>query len=347
MRPPSRATLLAALLAAAVATAAAAEETTICDLPRIPGQKEVVMLFWRGPTEVERGVLDHVRANGLSFNVTCLSADRDGSNIPAMVAEAKRLAPDLVYTWGTSVTRATVGEHQSVDPDVHVTDRPVLFTMVSYPVGSGIVPAFDAPRANVTGATHTVPLGAQIRAMQAYRPLKRLGVIYNPLENNSIVNIRKLREIAEQTGFDLIAEPVDLDAEGRPDPGSLPDLIARIAQREPQFLYIGPDSFIGAHRDTVIGGAIAHGLPAFTSTELEILRGRAMIGLVTGYYNLGRYMGFLIERVLFDRESPGDIPVSTLSRFTYALRFGVAEELGLYPPLEVLNYARIVDRETP
>jgi putative ABC transport system substrate-binding protein len=324
--------------------APAQETANICDQPRVEGAKEVYALLWRGPTEVEDGLLSYLREHGLKVNVTCLSADSNADNLPSMVAEAKAARPDLVYTWGTSVTRAALGEYDAVDPAQHIVEAPVVFTMVSYPVGSRIVPDFAGSGRNVTGATHTVPLPAQISAMQAYRPIKRLGVLYNPLENNSTLNVRQLKELARESDFEVIDMPVPLDAEGQPRADVLPELIADLASREPQFLYIGPDSFIGEHRDTVIGEALEHGLPAFTSTELEILRGRAMIGLVSRYYTLGRYMGYLVEQVLFDGVDPASIPIRPLSRFTYALRLSVAAELDLYPPLDVLNYALVLDR---
>jgi putative ABC transport system substrate-binding protein len=322
----------------------AGEPATVCDLPHEPGHKEIAMLLWRGPTRVEAGFLAYVRDNDLPFNFTCLSAESDADNLPDMVAKAKAMAPDLVYSWGTSTTRATLGEYDKVDPAKHVTDIPVLFAMVSYPVESRIVPSFESSGRNATGATHTVPLEAQIRAIQAYRPIRRLGVLYNPLENNSVVNIRALKALAREQDFQVIDIPVEIDAQQRPDPSSLPRLVSELAAREPQFLYIGVDSFIGAHRDTVIGEALKHGIPSFTATELEILRGDAMIGLYTSYFNLGRYMGYLAERVLLDGEDPAAIPVSTLSRFTYALRLEVARELEIYPPLDVLSYATILDR---
>jgi len=333
---------LAALLSAPVATAG-----TICDRPHVDGAPHLVMMLWRGPTEVERGFLGHVEARGMEVNVTCLSAESSGANIPGMVARARELAPDLIYTWGTGVTLATVGRADRVDPAQHITDIPVVFTMVAYPVESGIVPSFEDTGRNVTGATHTVPLLAQIRAMRAYRPVSSIGVIFNPLEVNSVINVQQLTETAEAEGIEVIALPVLLDAAGRPDPASLPLLVARLAARQPQFLFIGPDSFIGQHREAVIGAALAAGLPAFTGTELEIAEGSAMLGLVTSYYNLGRYMGSLVEQVLFEGVAPRDVPVRTLSRFTFMVRLPVAQRLGLYPPLEVLDFAQILLEPPP
>ena len=339
---------LVALLAALVsAPALPAMAGTICDRPHVAGAPHLVMLLWRGPTEVERGFLGHVEARGIELNVTCLSADSNAANLPDMVAEARALAPDMVYTWGTGVTLAAIGRAERVDPERHITDIPVVFTMVAYPIESGIVPSFEDTGRNITGATHTVPLLAQIRAMRAYRPVSSIGVIFNPLEVNSVINVQQLTDTAEAEGIEVIALPVLLDAAGQPDPASLPLLVARLAARQPQFLFIGPDSFIGQHREAVIGAALSAGLPAFTGTELEIAEGSAMLGLVTPYDNLGRYMGALVEQVLFEGVAPQDIPVRTLSRFTFMVRLPVAKRLGLYPPLEVLDFAQILLEPPP
>jgi putative ABC transport system substrate-binding protein len=327
--------------------AALAQDDTVCDPPHVAGAKSMVMLLWRGPTEVERGFRDYIESRDLEINVTCLSIKRDRSLLPGLIAEARALKPDLVYTWGTSVTMATVGLHDDHDPQQNITDIPVIFTMVSYPVGSGIVPSFESPGRNITGSSHTVPLEAQLRAMQAYRTTTRIGVLFNPLENNSVINVQQLQALSATSGVEIVALPVPLDAAGEPDTSGLPALVAQLAAREPQFLYIGPDSFIGDHRDVVIAEALGHGVPAFTGTELEILDGDAMIGLVTGYYNLGQYMGSLAERILFNGEAPEDIPVRRLSRFTYLLRLEVAKTLGLFPPLKVLDFARILEVRTP
>ena len=343
----ARPSLAAAALLAALPCGATAVAGTICDRPHVADAPHVAMLLWRGPTEVERGVLGHLEARGIALNVTCLSADSNAANLPGMVAQARALAPDLVYTWGTGVTLATVGRADRVNPELHITDIPVLFTMVAYPVESGIVPSFAAPGRNVSGATHTVPLPAQLQAMRAYRPVSSIGVIYNPLEVNSVINVQQLSDAAEAQGIEVVALPVLLDGAGQPDPSSLPLLVARLAAQQPQFLFIGPDSFIGQHRETVIGAALSAGLPAFTGTELEIAEGSAMLGLVTSYYNLGRYMGALIEQVLHDGLAPRDIPVRTLSRFTFMVRLPVAQRLGLYPPLEVLDFAQILLEPPP
>ena len=313
------------------------------DPPRSVKPYRIYMILWRGETRVERGFRHYLRDRNIPVELIVRSVERDRKKIPEFVAEAKRLQPDLVYTWGTSVTRGVVGEYDEVDPQAHITDIPVVFTMVSSPDGARIVPSRASSGRNVTGASHIVPLEIQLEAIQAYRPLTRLAVVYNPTELNSMLNIRELRELSKTMGFELLDMAVPLDEDGEPDPDTLPELIAALAAREPQFLYLGPDSFVGMHRETITGQAIEHRLPTFTATELEIRHGDAMIGLISRYYNLGRFTGYQVEQILVDGKQPRDIPIETLARFTYAVKMPVARQLDLYPPMKLLNYAEVIE----
>ena len=343
-----------------------AQAATLCERPHVDGAPHVVMVLWRGPTSVERGVQAYLDTRDLSVNFTCLSADRDSSRFATLVRQAKALEPDLLYTWGTSATLAAVGTFEDEPKMFPTAQTPVLFTMVSYPVQSKVVPNFDGSGRNLTGSSHTVPLESQLKAMQAYRDVTRIGMIFNPREVNSVLNMHEMRALTEEIGIELVALPVPLIerhsdagdrpqagqdtgfddiAEGQPDPSALPELIGRMASQDIQFLYIGPDNFVGTNQEAIIGEALSHGIPSFTGTELEILEGDALVGLVTPYYNLGLLNGSLIERIVLDNEAPETIPISTLARFTYIVRMNVARRIGVFPPLDILEFARILDGE--
>ena len=304
---------------------------------------EIFMILYRGETEVEDGFKAYLEDRGIHAELTVRSVDGKLGLLPGFVAEAKQARPDLVYTWGTGVTLGTVGEFDAVDPARHITDIPVVFTMVSSPDGARIVPSRESSGRNIAGVSHIVPLETQIRAMRAYRPMSRLAVLYNPNEENSVVNVRELKALGQEMGFTLIDQPVPLDADGQPDPSTLPKLIADVAAREPQFLYIGPDTFIGVYRDLITAEAMNLHLPTFTATELEIRHSNAMIGLVSPYFNVGRFTAFKAEQILVDGEAPALIPIETLSRFSYLVKMPVVHEVGLYPPMTVLDYAEIIE----
>jgi putative tryptophan/tyrosine transport system substrate-binding protein len=304
---------------------------------------EIFMILYRGETEVEDGFKAYLEDRGIHADLTVRSVDSKMDLLPEFVTEAKEARPDLVYTWGTGVTLGTVGEFDEVDPERHITDIPVVFTMVSSPEGARIVPDRDSSGRNLTGVSHIVPLETQIRAMRAYRRMNRLAVLYNPNEENSVVNVRELKELGQRMGFTLIDQPVPLDASGQPDPSTLPKISADVASREPQFLYIGPDTFIGVYRDLITAEAIDLDLPTFTATELEIRHSNAMIGLVSPYFNVGRFTAFKAEQILVDGKAPAEIPIETLSRFSYLVKMPVVQQVGLYPPMAVLDYAEIIE----
>lgn len=336
-------TLVLSLLLLIVATGSAppglASETAGVPSPRY----RVLMLLWRGETEVEAGFRSYIQERALPFDLIVRNAGQDPARIPDLIAEAKRLEPDLVYTWGTPLTLGVVGTHDRADPARHLTDVPVVFTMVTYPVESRIAPDLSSSGRNVTGTTHTVPVEAQIRAIRAFRPMQRLALLYNPTEPNAVINVGELRRAAKNLDFELLAQPLPLDAAGRPDPSTLSDLIDRLAAREPQFLYLGPDTFIGDYRQTVTGEALRHRLPVFTATERPIRDSAVLLGLVAPYYHLGRFTAFKAEQILLDRRPPRNIPIETLHRFTYFVKLPVARELDLYPPLAILNYAEVLE----
>jgi putative ABC transport system substrate-binding protein len=303
----------------------------------------ILMILWRGETGVETGFREQLAALGVPVEIQVFDLARDIGRLPAAVALARATRPDLVYTWGTGITLGVAGRWQEADPARHLTDIPVLFTMVSTPRGTDLQPPPDKPpRPNLTGVSHIAPLSAQINAIRAYLPLKRLGVVFNPQESNSLANLAELRELSADADFQVLEAPVPAGADGLPDPARIPDLVADLARRGADVLYIGPDNFVGGHRELLTDAGIAAGIPCFTATELEIREGQAMIGLVSRYEAVGRLAANQAKRILVDGVSPSAVPIETLQRFSYIIRLPVALRLGLYPSLQLLDYAEVI-----
>jgi putative ABC transport system substrate-binding protein len=193
----------------------------------------------------------------------------------------------------------------------------------------------------VTGATHIAPLAVQIQAIRAYRPMTRLGVVYSAQEDNSIANVNDLAELGREMGFEVLPEPLGQTED--PKPEDILPAVARLAVAGADFLYIGPDNFIGTYRDELTEAGFENGLAAFSATELEVRDGQAMLGLVSRYELVGRLAGRKVEDILIDQISPSEIPVETLDRFSYLIRLSAAKRLSLYPPLLLLDYAEIIE----
>jgi putative ABC transport system substrate-binding protein len=312
--------------------------------PAAAARFHITMVLYRGETEVEAGFREYLAQSGLDAEITVRNIDRDVKRLPAIVQEIKAQHPDLVYTWGTSIALQIGGRFDDPDPTTHVTDIPIVAALVSDPVGTHLIRSREHPDRNLTGVVHIVPVESQVHAMAEYRPLHVLGMLYNPSEPSSVANVAALHAIEASAHFRLIAEPVPLDARGMPAPESVPTLVKKVAAQGIDFMYIGPDTFIGDQRDAYTTASIAAGVPVFTGTQLEILSSRAMVGLVSPYKNVGQYAGAKAVKILVDHVTPGDIPFDALKHFSYIVRIDVARQLKLYPPMQVLRYAELVGR---
>lgn len=302
---------------------------------------EIAMILWRGETRVEDGFRAYFNDRNISVDLHVYDIGRDLDRIPGIIDQIRQDPPDLVYTWGTGVTSRVAGKFDQVDPTSNITDIPVVFVMVSSPWKTKIAPPEGKSRPNVTGATHIAPLAAQIQAIRAYRPMDRLGVVYNVREDNSVSNIADLNALGSEMGFEVLTAPLGQDAE--PKPEEIAPAVRGLADQGADFLYIGPDNFIGTYRDELTNAGFENGLGAFSATELEVRDGQAMLGLVSRYELVGRLAASKVEDILINGFPPSDLPVESLDRFSYLIRLDAARRLSLYPPLLLLDYAEIIE----
>lgn len=309
-----------------------------------PDRHRIMMVLWRGCEDACRGFQKYLNARDLPIDLIMRNADRDPLAFPKLVAEARSLDVDLVVTWGTTTTLGMVGRYDNVDPDIHLTDIPVLFMIVTDPVGAGVVPSLEKPGRNVSGTLVVVPEEVQLRAIQSYRPFKKIGIIYNTDEVNAVVSVEKVREAAEVQGITVVARQVPLDVNGRPIADSLPGLIADLAD-EVELLYIGSSSFILINRDLFTKTAIEHDLPVVAAGEVPVVHSDALMGLVSRYHNIGQLTAAKAEQILAEDADPATLPIEALSRFSLIINMEVAHKLGLYPPIDVLRFAEVIKEQ--
>ena len=303
---------------------------------------EIYMVVWRGCEDACRGFQDFFREEGIAANFIIRNADRDKTKLPAFVREAKELKVDLVVTWGTSVTVGMLGTLADSDSVKHITEIPAVFMIVADPVGAGIVQDYESSgRANVTGTRNRVPEEVQMKAIRAYRYFKRLGIIYNTNELNSVLNVKKIRELARKMRFELFEGSIDLDDSGKPIIESVPQKIKELKDRNVSFIYVGSSSFLMRNRDYLTNSAIEQGVPIVAAYEEMARKSNALLAVASRYYSVGKLAGFQAKNILIDKIAPVDLPILSLSRYSYVINMETARKLKLYPPITVLRYAEI------
>jgi putative ABC transport system substrate-binding protein len=302
----------------------------------------IYAITFRGMTDVEKGFQDYFTARRIPVQITFRDLNRDASRMPGFIEEIRRTKPDLVYTWGTSVTLGVVGTYDNVDPQQNITDIPVVFTLVAAPVLAKIVRDLKNPGRNVTGVYFVAPTEAQVRAMASYRPFKSIGILYTPTEQNSVVVVEEVREVSKRMGFTVIAKPLKLDANKKVTAEGAPEMVHELKMQKAEWLYLPPDSYLGTQaKAVIIPAAMAERLPTFASTE-QLMETGALMGLVSRYHSIGQFTAYKAEQILVNKLPASKVPVETLTRFALQVRMDVAEKLKLPPPLPMFNYAELI-----
>ncbi len=305
----------------------------------------VYAITFRGMTEVEKGFEEYFASRKVPVQITYRDLNRDATRMPGFLEEIRTTKPDVIYTWGTSVTLGVVGPYDAPAASSFIHDIPVVFTLVAEPVLAKIVPDRKASRRNITGVVHVAPTDAQIRAISAYRPFQTLGVLYTPTERNSVVILEELRRLGRELGFHTVERTFRLDASRKPVADGAQDLVRELKEAGAEWLYLPPDSYLGTLAEgVIIPTAMDVGLPTFASTE-QLMQAGALSGLVSRYYNVGQFTAHKAEQILVGKVPASSVPVETLKRFSYQIRMPAAHRLKLPPPLPMFNYAELITSE--
>ena len=308
--------------------------------PRHPYR--IYMALFQGWDDTAQGFKDYFRSRNIPVELIVRDAAQDEGKLKDFVTEVKALKPDLVFTGGTSVSLGMLGDTSDPDPQAHVTEIPAVFAGVSRPVASGLVSDPASSGRNITGTSSLVPVGAQLALIQSYRPLRKLGMIYNPLEKGALVGLDEIQSLTEKMDFTLVAEPVDV-IDDHPDPSSIARKVEMVKQAGVDFLYIPPDGFLNRNRDLLTDACNDLRIPTFAASESQVLTSHALFGAVYRPYTVGQMTAYKAVQILQGQVLPQDIPIEAPKRLSILLNMPVVRELDLYPPMKMLRMAELLD----
>ena len=123
---------------------------------------------------------------------------KDGENGFHFLFETAQGKPDIA----AQIARKYVGDAVTVIVPISTPsaqgavaatkDIPIVFTAVTDPVAAQIVPSLMHPGGNVTGISDMSPIADHIALIKEITPnAKKIGVVYNPGEANSVVAGRR------------------------------------------------------------------------------------------------------------------------------------------------------------
>jgi len=256
--------------------------------------------------------LDWVEGRNIQFDVHFTTQNID--RIRAGAAEIAASGPELIYVWSNPGLAAMKQTTQTI---------PVVFVLVSDPVGSGLVANLAHPGGNITGFQNfEIDIaGKWLELLKEAAPgVRRVGVLYN---QNIPANVEFLRTAQTQSSLvDVTVTPAELH-----DVADI-ERVVTVSAREPdRGLIVTPNPLNSSNTEVIAGLAARLRLPAIYPFRLDPQKG----GLMSyGFDTIEQQRGAAtyVDRIL-KGEKPADLPVQAPSKYQLVINLKTAKALGL------------------
>ncbi|ALJ34908.1 ABC transporter substrate-binding protein [Azospirillum brasilense] len=271
------------------------------------------------------GVIEALKAAGYTPGDTLKVEYQSAQGNPATAAQIARqfagARPDVIVPISTPSAQAVVASTR---------DIPVVFTAVTDPVGAQLVRSLDKPGANVTGVSDMAPVAEHVALIREIVPsVKRLGVLYNAGEPNSVSLVKALKAEAQKAGLTVVEATATKSADAQP--------AARSLVGKADAIYVPLDNTVVSALESVVAVGQQAKLPVFSADTDSVARGTvASIGF--DYRQVGRQTGEAVVRIL-KGEKPGDVPVTFAKGTDLFVNPKSAAAMGVTIPEAVIQRA--------
>jgi putative ABC transport system substrate-binding protein len=228
---------------------------------------------------------------------------------------------DLIHAISTPNAQASVKVSKTI---------PIVFSSVTDPVATGIIPRLGNTGTHVTGVSHRWPIELQCKMFQDLIPYaKRWGTIYNPGDVNVIFHIKEMKEAVLRMGGKLIEAHISNSSEAMQAAQSL---VGRV-----DAIHITSDNSAVSAFESIAKVCNENRIPLFAGDRDSTPRG-AIAAYGLDYFKIGYSAGQKAARIL-KGEDPGQIPAGLASGYSLWVSLKHAKAQGLKLPRTLIEKA--------
>ena len=248
-----------------------------------------------------------------AFEEAGMKAEFDEKNAEANMATANLIATnykadkkDLVFGIATPSAQALAN---------NISDIPVLFSAVTDPVSANIL------NANVTGTSDKLDnVADQLDLLVKLDPkVKKIGVLYNTSEQNSILQVKDIEAKAKEKGLEVVLQGVTAFGELST---ATKGLLAQV-----DALYIPTDNLVVSGIKLINTEALLAKKPIVTSENSSVELG-ALFTMGLDYYELGKRAGQMAVEILKGKKI-SELPFESSKKMTLYVNEDTAAALGI------------------
>jgi putative ABC transport system substrate-binding protein len=261
---------------------------------------------------------------GRNVRIEYRYAGGDAATIHKYGVELAALAPEVVLAAGTPSVAALQQSSRSL---------PIVFTVVSDPVGAGFVDSLAKPGGNITGfMLAEYSLNAKLLELlkQIEPGVMRAAVLRDSLNPAGMAQFGAIQAVASSLGIEVSAINVR-------DAGEIEQAVAAFARSAKVGLVVTGSASATNHRQLIIALAAQQKLPAVYASRANVVLG----GLLS--YGPNRVEQFRSAAGYVDRilkgEKPAELPVQAPTSYELVINLKTAKALGLPVPPTLLASA--------
>jgi putative ABC transport system substrate-binding protein len=241
--------------------------------------------------------------------------------------ELVALSPDVIFAPGTAALGPLLQATRSI---------PIVFALVTDPVGSGFVNSLARPGGNVTGlTTYDYGIGAKwLEVLKEIAPsATRAAVIRDPTIAAGLGLWAAIQSMSPSVAIEV--SPINMT-----NASEIERAVAAFARDPNGGLIVTGSALTILHRDLIIALAARHKLPAVYYNRYIVAAGGLISYGVDNVDQFRRAAGY-VDRIL-KGEKPADMPAQQPTKYELVINLKTAKALGIEVPPTLLARAEEV-----
>ena len=210
---------------------------------------------------------------------------------------------------------------------------PIVFALVTDPVGERFVSSLARPGGRLTGMTNiAVDLAAKrLQTLQEAVPeLSRIGVLYFQAYPGVGLQLDELQRAAKALGKSLL--PIEVKR-----PEEYPSGFEKMMQWQANAVAVIENPVFFANREKIVSLAVSSKLPTIYNAR-EYVQSGGLMSYGAIYTDLYRRAAAYVDKIL-QGASPADLPVEQPVTFELSINLKAARAIGLTVPPALLAHA--------
>jgi putative ABC transport system substrate-binding protein len=266
---------------------------------------------------------------GQNLRIEYRYAEGDSARMQAFAKQLVELKPDCIVGHSTPVVTALMHATRTI---------PIVFVLVSDPIGSGFVASMARPGGNVTGFTilHASVSGKYVSMLKEMVPqLARVALMYNPdtvPDSGKFFSGAFMEAAAQYKVQPIIAEVYD--------PAEIENTMTKLGGETGSGVALVPDNFTTIHRELIISLTARFRIPAIYPYRYFAEAG-GLLSYGADAVDLFRRASEYVSRILRGAD-PADLPVQAPTKFELVINLKTAKALGIVIPRILLAGAEQV-----